>query len=283
MSVLAYLTARIDFPEDEIEERDVSKPLMEAKRDLEQLIATADAGIIHRQGVRTAIVGRPNVGKSSLLNYLLGENRAIVTSIPGTTRDTIEEVVNLGGVPFVLVDTAGIVRSKNVLESMGVERSRRAMEQAALVLLVIDASELLTEEDRELMALAAGKAVLAVANKCDLPQRAKIEELPWEIVFTSALMGEGLAELRKKMVSTALGGRVFSSDTLLVTNPRHKSILEMAKEHLIHAIESLESNMPDDFITIDLTAALNALGEITGETVHEDLLETIFSQFCVGK
>ena len=283
ISVLAYLTARIDFPEDEIEEQDILQPLKEALLSLQRLIATADTGIVYRQGVRTAIVGKPNVGKSSILNQLLKQERAIVTSIPGTTRDTIEETVNLQGIPFILVDTAGITRSKELVESLGIERSRRAIEQADLVLLVIDLSEPLTMGDREIIDLIGDKTVVTVANKCDLPQQAKIDGLPGEVVLTCALTGEGMPELEEKMVQTVLGGRVFTSDALLVNNPRHKSILIRAEKNLAQAISSLASVMPEDFITIDLTAAINALGEITGETVQEELLETIFSNFCIGK
>ena len=281
--VLAYLTAKIDFPEDEVEPQDILQPLNESLGSLLQLIATADSGIVYRQGVRTAIVGRPNVGKSSLLNQLLRQDRSIVTPIPGTTRDTIEEVVNLQGVPFILVDTAGIIRSKELVESLGVERSRRAIEQADLVLLVIDISEPIKEADREIINSIGDKAVLVVANKCDLPQKANLEGLRWGAVFTSALSGEGLAELEERMVNLALGGRVFVSDAPVVNNPRHKDALERAEKSLTQALSGIEAGMPDDFITIDLTAALNSLGEITGETVQEELLETIFSNFCVGK
>ncbi len=283
MSALAYLTARIDFPEDEIEPQEIVQPLNEALQSLQELIATADSGIVYRQGVRTAIVGRPNVGKSSLLNQLLRQDRSIVTPVPGTTRDTIEEVVNVKGVPFILVDTAGIIHSKELVESLGVERSRQAVEQADLVVLVIDTSEPITDADREIIDLIGDKAALVAANKCDLPQQANLSELRWEAVLTSALSGEGLTQLEERMVDLALGGKVFVSDALMVHNPRHKSALERAEGSLTQALSGIASGMPDDFITIDLTAALNALGEITGETVQEDLLETIFSNFCVGK
>ncbi|MDP2952753.1 MAG: tRNA uridine-5-carboxymethylaminomethyl(34) synthesis GTPase MnmE, partial [Chloroflexota bacterium] len=279
MSVLAYLTARIDFPEDEVGEQDILGPLKGAQAGLQRLIASADAGMVYRQGVRTTIVGKPNVGKSSLLNCLLRESRAIVTAIPGTTRDTLEEVVNLQGVPFVLIDTAGIVESDDLVEHLGVERSRRAIEQADFVLLVIDTSAPLEASDREIMALLADKSVLVVANKCDLPRRTELNELPWLVVSTSALTGEGLAELEEEMVRAVLGGQVVSSDALLVSNPRHKDALERAERHLGAAIASTETGLPEDFVSIDLTAALNALGEITGETVTEELLETIFSNF----
>jgi tRNA modification GTPase len=283
MSVLAYLTARIDFPEDEVEPQEVVTPLNEALGSLRKLIATADAGIVYRLGVRTAIVGRPNVGKSSLLNRLLHQDRSIVTPVPGTTRDTIEEVANISGVPFILVDTAGIIRSKDLVESLGVDRSRRAIEQADLVLAIIDVSQPIAKADSEILELVGDKAALIVANKCDLPHQAELEGLGREAVLTSALTGEGITELEEKMVSTVLRGKVAVSDAPMVNNPRHKDALERAAKSLDQALQAIDSGMPDDFVTIDLTAALTALGEITGETVHEDLLEAIFSNFCIGK
>jgi tRNA modification GTPase len=282
-SILAYLTARIDFPEDEVEEQEVLAPLEEARNKLKQLIASADAGMIYRYGVRTAIVGRPNVGKSSLLNRLLRESRAIVTPIPGTTRDTLEEVVNLAGVPFLLIDTAGIINSDDLVEALGVERSRKAVAQADLVLLIIDASEELTPADGEIIELLQDKTVLVVANKRDLPQKARLNDLPWQVVSISALTGEGLDELEKMMTDIVLGGKVITSDAPLVTDVRHKETLKRAEDSLAQAQRSVEANMPEDFAAIDLAAALSALGEITGETITEELLDTIFSRFCIGK
>lgn len=283
MDILAYLTARIDFPEDEVEERDIREPLEKAQVSLGNLIANSDAGMVYRQGVRTAIVGRPNVGKSSLLNRLLRQSRAIVTSVPGTTRDTLEETMNIKGVPFILIDTAGIIESANVVEALAVERSRKVIEQADFVLLVIDTSEPLTQSDSDIIALLSEKTVLVVANKLDLPRRADLDELPWLQVSTSALTGEGLEDLEAAMVNTVLGGKIVTSDALLVTNPRHKEALERSAKHLRLARVAVEEKLPDDFVTIDLTAALNALGEITGETVTDELLDTIFSRFCIGK
>ncbi len=283
MDILAYLTARIDFPEDEVAEQDVREPLEKARLALQQLIANADAGMVYRQGVRTAIVGRPNVGKSSLLNRLLRQSRAIVTPVPGTTRDTLEETVNLKGVPFLLIDTAGIMESNNVVEALAVERSRKAITQADFVLLVIDSSEPLTQSDRGLIDLLSEKTVLVAANKCDLPRRADLDELPWLQVSTSALTGEGLEGLETAMVTSVLGGKVVTSDALLVTNPRHKEALQRAERHLRLATAAQEENLPDDFVTIDLTTALNALGEITGEAVTDELLDIVFSRFCIGK
>ncbi len=239
--------------------------------------------MVYRLGVKTAIVGRPNVGKSSLLNRLLREDRSIVTPVPGTTRDTVEEVANIRGVPFVLVDTAGIVHSRDAVESLGVERSRRAIERADLVLAVVDVSQPLTEADREIAALIGAKAALVVANKCDLPAQANPGELGRETVYTSALSGEGLGRLEEKMAAAALGGRATAPDELLVNNPRHKDALQRAATSLDQALRDLDAGMADDFVTIHLTACLGALGEITGETVREDLLETIFADFCIGK
>jgi len=284
LELLAYHTARVDFPDDEIDQMpDSAKVIDEMLDSIESLIAGADAGIVYRQGVRTAIVGRPNVGKSSLLNRLLRESRAIVTPIPGTTRDTLEEVVNLSSVPFVLIDTAGIIHSADVIETLGVERSRKAIGQADLVLLVIDAGEPLGPADEEIMGLLYGKTVVVAANKSDLPLRAEFDKMLWPIVSTSALTGDGLDTLEEKMVEVALGGRVIRSDAFLVSNVRQKEALRKAGESLSQARQSLQNGMPDDFMTIDLTAALNALGEITGETITEDLLEIIFSRFCIGK
>ncbi|MBT4512768.1 MAG: tRNA uridine-5-carboxymethylaminomethyl(34) synthesis GTPase MnmE [Chloroflexi bacterium] len=283
LSALAYLTARIDFPEDEVEEQDAFGPISKAREELKSLIAGADAGAVYRQGIRTAIVGRPNVGKSSLLNRLMRESRAIVTPVPGTTRDTIEEVVNLKGVPFVLVDTAGITESHDMAESLGIERSRTAIDQASLIVLVIDTSEPVTDADWQIIKLLDNKTVVIAANKDDLPAKAKLEEINWPTIHTSALTGNGIDELETKLADIALGGKLTAPDEFMVTNVRHKEALQRAEAHLSEALNSMENNMPDDFVTIDLTGALNALGEITGETVTEELLEIIFSSFCVGK
>ena len=286
VDALAHLEASIDFPEDEIPERDIASDLGEARGLLEGLLAHADRGIVYRQGIRTAIVGKPSVGKSSLLNALLRTSRAIVTPIPGTTRDTLEETLNLRGIPLVLVDTAGIVaETEDVVERLSIERSRRALAQADLALLVVDGSEPLSEADREIARLVGDKTAILVINKIDLPQAlasdAPLPEAPR--VSISALTGQGLEGLEQAIVETVFSGRVLASDALLVSNPRHKDALQRALDHLMTAQEAHRRDMPADFIAIDLTAAISALGEITGETVSEDLLEAIFSNFCVGK
>jgi tRNA modification GTPase len=285
IDLLAYLEAVIDFSEDDIPPRDMASPLREAHATLERLLAQAQRGIIYRQGLRTAIVGRPNVGKSSLLNALLGVSRAIVTPIPGTTRDTLEETINLEGVPVTLVDTAGIAQSEDPIEVLGIERSRQALEGADLVLMVVDGSEPWTAADAEIAALLDASPALLVVNKNDLPPRLSPEEIPLALpqVKVSALEGEGLDELEGKMLELIFAGEVISSQALLLAHPRHRDVLHRAQGHLEHALESHLSRRPVDCVAIDLTAAVNALGEITGETVTEDLLESIFSQFCLGK
>ena len=286
VDVLAYLEATIDFEDDEIPERDITPDLEGARRQLEKLLAHADQGIIYRQGIRTAIVGRPNVGKSSLLNALLRTSRAIVTPIPGTTRDTLEETLNLQGIPLVLVDTAGIVaETENVIERLSIERSRSALAQADLALLVVDGSEPIAEADRQIAGLAAGKTAILVVNKIDLPRAGgDFDILPEATrVEISALTGEGLEGLEEAIVEVVFSGQVLTSDEPLVSSPRHKDILKRASDHLASAQGAHARGMPADFVAIDLTSAANVLGEITGETVTEDLLETIFSEFCVGK
>jgi len=286
VDVLSWLEASVDFAEDEIPPRDVAPDLEKVQGRLERLLSTADQGIVYRQGVRTAIIGRPNVGKSSLLNALLRTSRAIVTPIPGTTRDTLEETLNLQGVPLVLVDTAGITAdAEDVIERLGIERSRAALAQADLALMVVDGSEPLTSADHDIAALLENKPGLLVINKCDLPVVIDVDgflpNLPR--VRISALTGEGLDTLESAIVETVFSGQVLASDALLVSNPRHKDILQRAHDHVLAARQTHAQGLPADFVAIDLTAAVNALGEITGETLHEDLLETIFSNFCIGK
>ena len=286
VDVLSWLEASVDFAEDEIPPRDVAPDLEKVQGRLERLLSTADQGIVYRQGVRTAIIGRPNVGKSSLLNALLRTSRAIVTPIPGTTRDTLEETLNLQGVPLVLVDTAGITAdAEDVIERLGIERSRAALAQADLALVVVDGSEPLTSADHDIAALLENKPSLLVINKCDLPVVIDVDgflpNLPR--VRISALTGEGLDTLELAIVETVFSGQVLASDALLVSNPRHKDILQRAHDHVLAARQTHAQGLPADFVAIDLTAAVNALGEITGETLHEDLLETIFSNFCIGK
>ena len=287
LDALAHMEASIDFAEDEIPDREIGPDLEEASTILAHLLADADRGIIYRQGVRVAIVGRPNVGKSSLLNRLLRTSRAIVTDIPGTTRDTLEETLNLQGVPVVLVDTAGITsRTEDLVEQLGVERSRAALVQADLALLVIDASQPVTEADEAIAALIGDRPAIAVLNKIDLPVDStwKVHDLlDMPCIPIAALTGQGLGALEDALVETVFSGQVTTSSAPVVTSPRHKAALVRALDHVNCALEAHRELRPPDLVAIDLTSAVNALGEITGQTASDDLLETIFGSFCIGK
>jgi tRNA modification GTPase len=285
---LAYVTALVDFPEDDVPEAEVIAPMRAALRTLEQLYRSADQGIVFRYGARAVLVGRPNAGKSSLLNALLQVDRAIVTPVAGTTRDTLEETANLDGVPVVLIDTAGITDTTDPVEQIGVERSRRALEAADVVLLVVDRSAPLTEEDDAIAALTEGKPTLLVLNKADREAAGDPTALEGRYghvrgtVTVSAHTGEGLATLGETVARILLAGAPLPGASL-ITNPRHRDALARAVAELRDGIEGLELHMPIDLAAIHLTVAVQALGEITGESVGEDLLAEIFSRFCIGK
>jgi tRNA modification GTPase len=287
LETLAYLEASLDFAEDEIPERQIEPDLEQAIVSLSHLLEEAERGIMYRQGIRAAIVGRPNVGKSSLLNRLLRTSRAIVTNIPGTTRDTLEETVNLQGVPVVLVDTAGITeQSEDVIERLGIERSRTALARSDLALLVVDASQPPTEADRAIAGLVNGKPAVLVLNKIDLAasvDQNAVSMLDAPTIPVSALTGEGIEDLEQTIVDAVFAGQVVPAEPPAVTSPRHKEALSRALDHAQMALAAHRAGQLPDLITIDLTAAVNALGEITGQTAGEDLVEMIFSRFCVGK
>lgn len=287
LDTLAFLEASIDFVEDDIPLQEVVGPLGQVSGQLVRLLKSADQGQIYRQGVRAAIVGRPNVGKSSLLNALLRGDRAIVTSIPGTTRDTLEETANIGGIPLVLVDTAGIrSETSDEVERIGIERSQAALERADLALMVLDGSQKLEIGDWEIGRLIGSKPALVVINKSDLPSPADVRTdfLPSaRRVRISALSGYGIESLEEAIITLVTGGGVTMADTPLVSNPRHKALLQHALTHTQAAVEAQAANLSPDLVSIDVRAAVDALGEITGETATEDLLDTIFSKFCIGK
>jgi tRNA modification GTPase len=310
LAVVARIEASIDFPEDDIPTPQAHEldPLIDvAQQQVSTLIAGSEQGRLYRQGLRTAIIGRPNVGKSSLLNALLRSERAIVTPVAGTTRDTVEEVANLRGIPLHLIDTAGITPTNDPVEQIGVQRSRSAAENADLILLVFDGSESLTEQDMQvsqelhLLGFGAGanhigstdtssssRPVIIVVNKSDCPQRLQSEEIRaiWPqsaLVSTSTLMGTGLAELEETIADLVTSGKMLHSESVLVTSTRHQEALRRAAAHLHASVDSLNQRLPLDFVSIDLRAAYDALGEITGETASDDLLEQIFSEFCIGK
>jgi tRNA modification GTPase len=283
---LAWVEASIDFDEDELPPHDLEADLDSARGALADMLRGAKRGMLYRDGVRVAIVGTPNVGKSSLLNALLRVDRAIVTPIPGTTRDTLEEVLNLDGIPLVLVDTAGIRSdTRDLAEDLGVERSRRALEQADLALLVIDGSCPITAGDRQIAALIGQRPAIMVVNKADLDLVGDAGDLRPDLphVELSALTGSGIEQLEDAIESAVLEGRALASDMTLFSSSRHRDALQRALEHVEAAIAAQNRGMPLDFVSIGLRSAVNALGEITGETVSATLLQTIFSRFCIGK
>ena len=309
LAVVARIEASIDFPEEEVptpQPEELRSLITIGQRQVDALLAGSEQGRLYRQGLRTAIIGRPNVGKSSLLNALLRSERAIVTPIAGTTRDTVEEVANLRGIPLHLIDTAGITPSDDPVEQMGVQRSRSAAESADVVLLVFDGAEPLTGQDRQvseelkIMGFGGGadttlqastvrsRPVVVVINKADRERRLEIEKVHcmWPgapFVVTSTLSGEGLPELEETVANLVLAGKTLHSESALVTSARHQEALRLAAEHLRASLVPLDRGLPLDFVSIDLRAAYDALGEITGETASDDLLDKIFSEFCIGK
>ena len=291
LGVLAILEASVDFPEEDLElaeQPELLRQADEAERRLAALIEQFERGRLLRDGLRTAIVGRPNVGKSSLLNALLLSDRAIVHPAPGTTRDVIEEWLNVEGVPLKLLDTAGIRASADAVEQLGIERSRAAIKEAELVLLVLDASAAVTFEDHELAAQVEDRAVILVLNKFDLPPRLTDEEAQAlrpdaPRVRISALQRYGLDELRAAILRHASAGDAAAFESILVTRERHRAALLAARESLRRARESLRAALSGEFAAADLQAALEHLGEITGETCRDDVLDKIFAEFCIGK
>lgn len=292
LDVLAQVEVNIDYPEyDDVEEMTtklLKEKAIEIKQRIEQLLKTASQGKIMREGLATALVGRPNVGKSSLLNHLLHEDKAIVTDVAGTTRDVIEEYVNVSGVPLKLIDTAGIRETDDKVEKIGVERSKKAIEQSNLVLLVLNAAESLTKEDLELIRLTNDKKRIIILNKTDLEEKldrkelAKISENA-PVYATSILKNEGVEALEEAISKLFFNGIENSQSTVMVTNARHIALLEKAQNSLDSVLEGISSGMPVDLVQIDMTEAWNLLGEITGESYEDELLDQLFSQFCLGK
>ncbi|TBX37664.1 tRNA uridine-5-carboxymethylaminomethyl(34) synthesis GTPase MnmE [Lactiplantibacillus paraplantarum] len=293
LDVLAQVEVNIDYPEYDAVETMTTKMLKEkateVAQSIDQLLATARQGKVLREGLATAIIGRPNVGKSSLLNHLLHEDKAIVTDVAGTTRDVIEEYVNVRGVPLKLVDTAGIRDTEDKVEKIGVERSRKAIGAADLVLLVLDNSQPLTAEDRELLQETAQSKRIVILNKTDLPAQLDQDELAQlvdlqDVLSMSVLEQSGVTQLEQRIAKMFFNEGIESSqNNVMVTNARHIGLLNQAKQALQDVQTGLAAGMPVDLVQIDMTRCWEFLGQITGDSYEDELLDQLFSQFCLGK
>ena len=289
--LLAQVEVAIDYPEEDIEfiaYTTLEEKTRELNKDIKKLYETSESGKIFREGLKTVIVGKPNVGKSSLLNSILGENRAIVTDIPGTTRDVIEEFVNIKGIPLKIVDTAGIRETDDVVEKIGVEKSMASFDTADLIIMVVDSSSELSEEDREILEKVQGKETILLLNKTDLPQVIAEEEVKKyvneeNIIKISALHNEGIEDVHDRIEAMVYKGDIKSSSNVIITNSRHKDALYRAMKSAEDAMRAIEDRMPLDFVEVDLKNIWDYLGYINGDTVSEDLLDNIFHNFCIGK
>ncbi len=289
LGMLAHIEASIDYPEYDIEEvsyDEIANTSKKAVEMVEKLIFNSENGRLIREGVNTAIIGKPNVGKSSLLNALLGEARAIVTEIAGTTRDTIEEYINIEGIPFKIIDTAGIRETENIIEKIGIEKTVHIIDQSDIILLLLDASAVLDHEDRSLLELVENKKAIIVLNKVDKNKKIQINELSKygkPIIEISATEEIGMEQLKENIISmiTTKGFELESYE--IISNIRHIKLLEESLDALKSAISTIEISMPIEIVSTDLKDAWNLLGEITGDTIHEDLIDQIFSNFCIGK
>ncbi|SHK04255.1 tRNA uridine-5-carboxymethylaminomethyl(34) synthesis GTPase MnmE [Tepidibacter formicigenes] len=290
-AILAHIEVSIDFPDEDIEHltyETLYNKSKELKEDIIKLYETSETGKIMRDGLKTVIVGKPNVGKSSLLNAILKESRAIVTDIPGTTRDVIEEFVSIKGIPLKIIDTAGIRETEDLVEKIGVEKSKEFFEKADLIILVLDASRELSSEDIDILNNIKDKQAIVLINKIDLPSKLdeqKIKEYinKDRVIKISAIQRTGIDKLEDEIASMVYKGDVSQKDSVMITNVRHKDALGKAINSINDAIRSIEDNMPLDFVEVDFKNIWDYLGEVSGDTVSEDLLDTIFRDFCIGK
>lgn len=291
LQMLAHINAAIDFSEEDMEDidyEDLEAKAIQVKEQIEKLLNTADRGKILREGLNTVILGKPNVGKSSLLNAILRENRAIVTNIPGTTRDIIEEYVNIDGIPLKIVDTAGIRETDNLVEKIGVDRAREMVDKADLILAVFDISKPLTDEDREIIELIKDKDVIVLLNKVDLPKEFDEDlieaKLPGKKIIKTSMKNKlGIEKLEEEIKNMFYSGQLDMESDVMITNVRHKNQLVKALKNIEDSLEAIRLNLSIDCIEVDVKACWENLGEISGDTVSEDIIDKIFSEFCIGK
>ena len=290
LDVTAHVNVVLDYPEEGIDDplpSNLRENLENVYAEADRLISSYDKGKKIKEGIKTVIAGKPNVGKSTLLNSLLKEERAIVTHIPGTTRDVIEEIINIKGIPLVLTDTAGIRKTEDIVENIGVEKSKKFIENADLVLLVLDASRELESEDREVIQEIQNnnKKTIVLLNKIDLERKIELDEFGLEnILEISAKDNIGIEDMEERIYSYIVEENVEdSSEKLIITNIRHKTALEKTKDAIRNIFETIDAGMPMDLISVDLKEALDSLSEITGEISSEDILDHVFGNFCVGK
>jgi tRNA modification GTPase len=287
--LLANIEVNIDFPEYDEDEITINKVKDETTNmldSIEMLIKTADTGKIYKEGIKTLILGKPNVGKSSLMNFLLNENRAIVTEIPGTTRDTIEEHVNINGIPLNIIDTAGIRKTEDTVEKIGVEKAISKIDEADLIVMVLDASNDLEENDLEIIRLVEGKKTIYLKNKTDLEAKLNLSEyqdIADKIINISVLKNEGLEKITNAIQTMFFEGKIDIENDLIINNARQKNLLINAANNLKEVLKAIEYGMSIDFIEIDLKACMENLGLIVGKAVSDDLIDKIFSDFCIGK
>jgi len=291
LDLLVEITVNIDYPDEDIEimtYEKLKKNTVLIGDMIEKLLSTADTGRMIREGIRVAIVGKPNVGKSSLMNGLLRETRAIVTEIPGTTRDTIEEVISIRNIPVYLIDTAGIRETSDKVEQLGIEKSKQALNQADFIILILDGSSPLTREDEEIMQHLNDRKLLVLLNKNDLGQELTIEEIQnrftnGSVIETSLIKGDGIEEIEDTIESLVYQGKVTQQESLMVNNVRHIELLKQAEDSISDALQMIEKREALDFIEIDINHAYELLGEIIGETVSDDIINEVFARFCLGK
>ena len=287
---IAYIETALDDPEHfdlEGYPDELMEVVKEEAEEVKKLLKSADDGKMIQEGIRTVILGKPNAGKSSLLNFLVGEDRAIVTEIAGTTRDTLEEYISLHGISLRIIDTAGIRETEDIVEKIGVEKARQMAEKADLILYVVDSSKPLDKNDEEIMELLHGRKSIIIYNKTDLtpvvsPQHLE-EKTGKQVIPVSVVEGSGIENLETAIKEMFFRGEISFNDEVYITNARHKTALEEAERSLNMVMESIEAGMPEDFFSIDLMGAYESLGKIMGESLGENLVNEIFSKFCVGK